>query len=183
MTETTTDDSWFYTQGGQRLGPVSADKLRELLAAQLIDGETPIWRKGLGDWQPVRATEIGASLQDSPPPVAAAHVNNMLVWTLAFMPIAYVVIDAFIYGYRVNHPEADQTFLNSRTWMIPFAINGGLCFGEPSRYSPCFWRRSISSSEPNGSSRPPFTAMSGSAPSSWPPSSQRSETPRCPTTS
>ncbi len=130
MTETTTDDSWFYTQGGQRLGPVSADKLRDLLAAQLIDGETPIWRKGLGDWQPVRATEIGASLQDSPPPVAAAHVNNMLVWTLAFMPIAYVVIDAFIYGYRVNHPEADQTFLNSLTWMIPFAINGGLCFGD-----------------------------------------------------
>lgn len=122
-------------------------------------------------------------------------MNNMLVWTLAFMPIAYVVIDAFIYGYRVNHPEADQTFLNSLTWMIPFAINGGSASGtsgssrlpdttpKTSRYSPCFWRRSISSSEPNGSSRPPFTAMSGSAPSSWPPSSQRSETPRCPTTS
>ena len=130
MTEATTDDSWFYTQGGQRLGPVTADKLRELLAAQSIDGETPIWRKGLGDWQPLRMTEIDTVLKDAPPPVAASHVNNLLVWTLAFMPIAYVFVDALIYGYRVNHPEADQTFLNSLSWMIPFAINGGLCFGD-----------------------------------------------------
>ena len=45
-------------------------------------------------------------------------------------PIAYVFVDALIYGYRVNHPEADQTFLNSLSWMLPFAINGGLCFGD-----------------------------------------------------
>ena len=130
MTEATTDDSWFYTRGGQRLGPVTADKLRELLAARSIDGETPIWRKGLADWQPLRMTEFGVELQDSPPPVGASHVNNIAVWMLAFAPIAFVFIDAIVYGYRVNHPEADQTFLNSLTWMIPFAINGGLGFGD-----------------------------------------------------
>ena len=37
MNDTTmNDDAWFYAQGGQRNGPVPADKLRELLAAQLI---------------------------------------------------------------------------------------------------------------------------------------------------
>jgi len=66
LTDTTTsDEAWFYAQGGQRKGPVPADKLRELLAAQTIDGETPIWRKGLADWQPLRTTEIGAHLKDT----------------------------------------------------------------------------------------------------------------------
>ncbi|WP_312014211.1 DUF4339 domain-containing protein [Bradyrhizobium sp. CIR48] len=36
-----------------RKGPVPADRLRELLATQIIDGETPVWRKGLADWQPL----------------------------------------------------------------------------------------------------------------------------------
>lgn len=148
MTEAATDNSWFYTQGGQRLGPVSADKLRELLATRSINGETPIWRHGLADWQPLRSTEFGAELQGSPPPIASADVNNILVWTLAVAPIVFVFIDAIIYGYRVNHPDADQAFLNSLTWMIPFAVNAGLGFGDErqlalpvttpntSRYSP-----------------------------------------------
>jgi hypothetical protein len=54
LTDTTTDEqAWFYTAGGQRKGPVPVDKLRELLAAQTIDGDTPIWRKGLAEWQPL----------------------------------------------------------------------------------------------------------------------------------
>lgn len=72
MTGTTTDDEqWFYTQGGQRRGPVTADELRELLATLTIDGETPVWRKGMSDWQPLRNTEIAAHLKDTPPAVAA----------------------------------------------------------------------------------------------------------------
>ena len=56
---TTNDEQWFYAQGGQRKGPVSADELRELLATLTIDGETPVWSKGMVDWQPLRNTEVG----------------------------------------------------------------------------------------------------------------------------
>ncbi|PJG53056.1 hypothetical protein CVM73_21930 [Bradyrhizobium forestalis] len=46
----TSDEAWFYAQGGERKGPVPADRLRELLATQTIE---PVWRKGLADWQPL----------------------------------------------------------------------------------------------------------------------------------
>ncbi|EAQ33442.1 hypothetical protein NB311A_08702 [Nitrobacter sp. Nb-311A] len=95
-----TDDSradgegWFYTQGGQRKGPFAADELHKLLAARTIDGEAPIWRKGLADWQPLRKTKVGAQLNDTPPPIAPSHLNNGLVWALAVVPIVYVFVDA-----------------------------------------------------------------------------------------
>jgi GYF domain 2 len=53
--------------GGQRIGPVPTDKLRELLATQTIDGETPIWRRGMADWQPLGNTEVGTHLKETPP--------------------------------------------------------------------------------------------------------------------
>lgn len=128
MTDTTTtDEAWFYTLGGERKGPVAADKLRELLAAQTIDGETPIWRKGLTDWQALRTTEIGTQLKDTPPPVAAAHVNNGLVWALAVAPIAYVLVEVTILAYQMNHQDEDLSFSTALSWVIPLLVNGSLC--------------------------------------------------------
>lgn len=127
MTDTTSEDSWFYTHGGQRKGPVGADELRTLLANRNIDGETPVWRKGLADWQPLHKSEIGATLTDVPPPVASAQINNGLVWTLAVAPIVYLVIEIFIRGYQLNQPGADRTFSSALIWIIPAATNGILC--------------------------------------------------------
>jgi hypothetical protein len=139
LTDTTTDEqAWFYAEGGQRKGPVPADKLRELLAAQTIDGETPVWRKGLADWQPLRTTEIGAQLKDTPPPIAANHLNNGLVWALALAPIAYLLLDmailnsqtAHIIQWRNDTPVYDpffKTFISPLPWLIPLLTNAGLC--------------------------------------------------------
>ena len=127
---TTSDDAWFYAQGGQRNGPVPADKLRELLAAQTIDGETSVWRKGLADWQPLRTTEIGASLKDTPPPIAANDINNGLVWALAFAPIAYLLVDVALLSYQYSHPPGDtffEAFLSPLTWLVPVTANAILC--------------------------------------------------------
>lgn len=131
MSDTTTnDDGWFYAQGGQRKGPVPADKLRELLADQTIDGETPIWRKGLADWQALRTTEIGTPLKDTPPPIAANQINNGLVWALAFAPIAYLFVEIALVGYQTTHPENDtffEAFLSPLAWLIPVTTNAILC--------------------------------------------------------
>lgn len=127
---TTTDEAWFYAVGGQRKGPVSADQLRELLAAQTIDGETSIWRKGLTDWQPLRTTEIGASLKETPPPIAANDINNGLVWALAFAPIAYLFVDVALLSYQNSHPPGDtffEAFLRPLTWLVPVTANAILC--------------------------------------------------------
>jgi hypothetical protein len=127
---TTDDEQWFYTQGGQRQGPVPADKLRELLATLAIDGETPVWRKGMDDWQPLRTAEITAHLKDTPPAVAANQLNNGLVWALAFAPLVYLFIDVALLNYLYNHPADDEffeTFLSPLSWLVPVLTNAALC--------------------------------------------------------
>lgn len=139
MSDTTTsDEAWFYTLGGQRKGPVPAEKLRELLAAQAIDAETPVWRTGLSDWQPLRTTEIGTQLKDTPPPIAANHVNNGLVWALALAPIAYLLLDLAVLKSQGSHiiqwdddsPVFDrfyEIFLAPLPWLVPLLTNATLC--------------------------------------------------------
>lgn len=124
---TTIADEWFYTHGGQRMGPVPAAKLQELLAAQTIGDETPIWRKGLADWKPLRDTEFGAHVKDEPPPIAPSLVNNTLVWTLALAPIAYLFLDAAILDYQIANPYQDNSIVAALSWVIPIAANAALC--------------------------------------------------------
>ncbi|MCK1389005.1 DUF4339 domain-containing protein [Bradyrhizobium sp. 21] len=130
MSDTTGDEEWFYAQGGQRKGPVPIGTLRKLLAAQTIDGETPVWRKGWADWQPLRTTEIGIQLKDIPPPIAANHVNNGLVWALAFAPLAYLFVDIALLNYQNSHPAGDEffdAFLSPLSWLVPLLTNAALC--------------------------------------------------------
>ena len=141
---TTDGEGWFYTQGGQRKGPFPADELHKLLAARTIDGETPIWRKGLAGWQPLRITDLGAQLNDTPPPIASSRLNNGLVWALAVAPIVYVFVDAGILQYQLTHivqfvdgnPVYDPPFLAHLallTWLIPLLTNATLCLIDASQ--------------------------------------------------
>lgn len=68
MTETAvrSETSWFYTQAEQSKGPVSTEVLKQLLSTRAIDGETPVWRKGLSDWQPLRNSELASDLPITP---------------------------------------------------------------------------------------------------------------------
>lgn len=127
MTEVTTDTSWFYTQAGQRKGPVAAAEIHALLADKTIDAETPVWRKGLPDWLPLSKSELGAALRDEPPPVAAAHINNGFVWTLAVAPLAYFLLEAVILGYQLKTPYEDHQLSSALLWIIPAAANATLC--------------------------------------------------------
>jgi hypothetical protein len=127
MTDATNQIEWFFTAGGQRKGPVTADELRALLTSKSIDGDTPIWRKGLADWQPLRLSEIGATSAEEPPPVAASQINIGFVWTLAVAPIAYLFIEVTIRSYQLGRPWEDHSFLTALIWIIPAASNAILC--------------------------------------------------------
>jgi hypothetical protein len=128
MTDTIENDAvWFYAQGGQPKGPVAADALRELLSTQTIDSETPIWRKGQADWQPLRATELGTHLKETPPPIRSNDVNNGFVWTLAVAPIAYLFVQIAIIDYQAFHIGEDLSFSSALVWLIPALANATLC--------------------------------------------------------
>lgn len=42
--------SWYYVQDYERVGPVSEEELGTLFGQGSLNGESYVWRKGLGDW-------------------------------------------------------------------------------------------------------------------------------------
>jgi hypothetical protein len=58
--------TWYYHLGGQQLGPVSDAELANLLQSGRVNRNTPVWREGMADWQP-----LSAARPDAPPMPAA----------------------------------------------------------------------------------------------------------------
>jgi hypothetical protein len=47
-------DEWFYSQGGNRVGPVSAAQLRQCAEQGTITPDDWVWKQGMQDWIPAR---------------------------------------------------------------------------------------------------------------------------------
>jgi hypothetical protein len=124
------NDGWYFTESGQRKGPIATANLLELLRAEKISGDTPVWRKGFADWQPLRATDLGGHLPDSPPPVAPTHVNNGLVWAIAVAPIPYGIFGGFIQALEMDTPVEPHPLLQLTSVFVPVAINAALCLAD-----------------------------------------------------
>jgi DNA-directed RNA polymerase subunit RPC12/RpoP len=58
--------NWFYAIDDQQSGPVSDLQLNELLSSGKIGPDTPVWREGMADWQPLKAAR---PVSIAPPPV------------------------------------------------------------------------------------------------------------------
>ena len=51
---------WYYAEGGEQKGPISADEFERLVAVGTVKADTLVWHAGLKEWQPygqVRAPE------------------------------------------------------------------------------------------------------------------------------
>ena len=44
---------WFYALGRERFGPVTEQRLRDMLGSREITPETLVWREGMSDWLPL----------------------------------------------------------------------------------------------------------------------------------
>ena len=122
-----TTAEWFFTENGQRKGPVTVADLLELLRTEKVNGDTPVWTRGLSGWQPLRTTDLGVHLQDTPPPVAPAQINNGLVWTLAILPIPYAFLTGVSAVYAANNPYENHTVLRLVAFGLPALLNAVLC--------------------------------------------------------
>ena len=58
--------SWFYSDNGQRKGPVDETGLGQLVASGVIRRDTMVWRAGMTEWQ-----KYSDVLQNMPPPTVA----------------------------------------------------------------------------------------------------------------
>jgi uncharacterized RDD family membrane protein YckC len=47
--------NYYYAVNGNQTGPVDEEELRRMVSAGTIPATTPVWREGMGDWQPFSA--------------------------------------------------------------------------------------------------------------------------------
>jgi len=58
---------WYYARNNQRLGPVSDDELRALVANGTVVRQTPVWKEGMQDWAQAATTELAEHFSSVPP--------------------------------------------------------------------------------------------------------------------
>ncbi len=69
-------DQWYYSQQGQRCGPVTSDQLKQLATSGQLQPTDLVWKKGMAQW--VKAEDIkGLMLAtlETPPPIPVSPVN------------------------------------------------------------------------------------------------------------
>jgi len=89
-------DAWYYTDRGERKGPVSVVQIKDLLNKKNIDPDTLVWRKGMKDWVRIRESDLSSFVDSDPPPVLTTHIGNGLVWIIALVPLILGIINASI---------------------------------------------------------------------------------------
>ena len=64
-------DQWYYALGGERLGPVSQEQLRELSSSGQLQASDLVWQEGMADWTPAGEVQglLPAAAEAGPPPV------------------------------------------------------------------------------------------------------------------
>src|SRR5512132_30825 len=61
---------WFYVSDNQQRGPVAEAQMEELVQSGVVGPDTLVWRRGLGEWQPLHA--VWSSGTSTPPPTLVA---------------------------------------------------------------------------------------------------------------
>ena len=91
---------WYYEEKGARKGPVSEEKIRQLIDSKVVFYDTSVWKQGFSDWRRVSETELRGHLDSvGPPPLLGEKVNNTFVWILAFAPILGTFLEGVIAGF------------------------------------------------------------------------------------
>jgi len=60
--------NWYYTQGDQRLGPISEAEFEALIASGTITEETLVWKEGMANWTPLKAARAPSAPGAAAPP-------------------------------------------------------------------------------------------------------------------
>lgn len=127
-----TAESWFYDDAGQRLGPVSTEEMESLISKGKIQRGTAIWRRGFSEWTNAEDSELAGLLNEvGPPPLSGEHVDNSIVWILAFAPLIGILLQGLVLG--IAYPSEDQALVALRTgemWYITPLLNIALAIAD-----------------------------------------------------
>jgi len=70
---------WYYLVNNQRVGPVSADQIKQLITNHVITPNTMLWTEGMSTWTMAKQTIFAAQFYSSPPPGSGSQpppINN-----------------------------------------------------------------------------------------------------------
>jgi hypothetical protein len=125
-------NEWYYVAKGARHGPTTAMTIKAFLDKKELETDTQVWRKGWAEWKSLRDSELAELVASEPPSISPQHIGNGYVWTLAFLPLVFSVIEAAV---TASNQEAAARSLvlgfpyhpsKGLPWQIPLLINGVL---------------------------------------------------------
>ena len=133
--QTTTEGMWFYEENGQRKGPVSESEMIQFIKTSVISHGSSVWKNGFPDWLKIENTDLRIHLDNSaPPPLSGEHINNTLIWVLAFAPIIGLMLEYFVAGLQYGNTQvAEIAVSNNKYWFVTLALNIGLAFFDEKR--------------------------------------------------
>jgi hypothetical protein len=126
-------ESWYYTQGGHRMGPVPLAELQSLVASTRVKGLELAWTAGMQDWArvvdlpilkdptfrrpgtPPPPTPVGAGATPTPVEASATEVSTETALSPATHQIPsppYVVPRTSLYGPVLLPPRPAATFVD-----------------------------------------------------------------------
>lgn len=112
---------WFYVQGGERRGPVTAEQLKGLAAAGSLTPDDLVWTDYMSEWLPARRVPALVF------PAAAPAPASEPAYAETFAPAAPAQVQSLAY----QTPGGDATPVTRRTidmlrqtrpWVILFAV-------------------------------------------------------------
>lgn len=126
---------WFYESSGQRKGPLSENEIVGLIKSGSLSHGSSVWKKGFPDWMKVENTQLREHLDEvAPPPLTGEHVNNTVVWVLAFAPILGLILE-FIVAMMVTGSEhrAERAVLRGEFFYVTPLLNVALAYWDEKR--------------------------------------------------
>lgn len=127
---------WFYEAAGERKGGLSEQEMIALIEGGSIHHGTAVWKQGFKDWTNIAETELAEHLhKNGPPPLSGKHINNTVVWILAFAPIIGLLLEAIVAGfvYEGNEYRIEKALSNAQFWYITLALNIALSLWDEKR--------------------------------------------------
>lgn len=100
---------WYYIGHYGQLGPLTRDQLDELIEGGVVERETYVWHKGLGDWRfagdvAELADVMRAHLPNTPPPMPAPRLPAVTPPALTYAPVQALRHDPYPNPYANAYP-------------------------------------------------------------------------------
>lgn len=67
---------WYFHLDGRNDGPHTPETVIEQIKTGRLDAQTLVWKKGMGDWQPLAEVKEFQGALGTPPPVTKAHLRK-----------------------------------------------------------------------------------------------------------